>query len=128
MAHFQRTKLDTTIKSKFETKGFEQLESKQISQPKKKIIALDQILQKVINIGSFTTFNWYTYFQTKNNELQNERDIELEIVRSLRKNWIPPEEELHEVLKNWASQPKQNPSLGIPQRRQALTQIQHELI
>ena len=57
MAHFQRTKLDTTIKSKFETKGFEQLESKQISQPKKKIIALDQILQKVINIGSFTIFN-----------------------------------------------------------------------
>ena len=31
-------------------------------------------------------------------------------------------------VKNWASQPKQNPSLGIPQRRQALTQIQHELI
>ena len=48
MAQFQRSKLNTNIRSKFESNGQEARELKQISQPKKKIVDLDQILQKVI--------------------------------------------------------------------------------
>ena len=47
MAQFQRSKLNTNIRSKFESNGQEARELKQISQPKKKIVDLDQILQKV---------------------------------------------------------------------------------
>ena len=47
MAHFQRTKLNTTIRNKFESNGSEPMEIKKISQPKKKIVDLDQILLKV---------------------------------------------------------------------------------
>ena len=39
-------------------------------------------------------------FQTKTNELQTERDIELEIIKSLRQNWVPPDTELHDVSRN----------------------------
>ena len=48
MAQFQRSKLNTNIRSKFESNGSEAKEIKQIAQPKKKIVDLDQILLKVI--------------------------------------------------------------------------------
>ena len=48
MAQFQRSKLNTNIRSKFESNGSEAEEIKQIAQPKKKIVDLDQILLKVI--------------------------------------------------------------------------------
>ena len=47
MAQFQRSKLNSSIRSKFESNSSEAREIKQISQPKKKIVDLDQILQKV---------------------------------------------------------------------------------
>lgn len=48
MAQFQRSKLNTNIRSRFESNGSEAKEIKQIAQPKKKIVDLDQILLKVI--------------------------------------------------------------------------------
>ena len=48
MAQFQRSKLNTNIRSKFESNGSEAKQIKQIAQPKKKIVDLDQILLKVI--------------------------------------------------------------------------------
>jgi hypothetical protein len=41
MAQFQRSKLNTNIRSKFESNGSEAKEIKQIAQPKKKIVDLD---------------------------------------------------------------------------------------
>ena len=47
MANFQRIKLNTTIRDKFESNGSEPIEIKKILQPKKKIVDLGQILLKV---------------------------------------------------------------------------------
>lgn len=47
MALFQKRKLNTTIRNKFESNGSEPVEIKKILQPKKKIVDLGQILLKV---------------------------------------------------------------------------------
>ena len=47
MAQFQRAKLNKTIRGKFENNCSEPLEREPVSQPKKKLVDLDQILRKV---------------------------------------------------------------------------------
>ena len=64
MAQFQRSKLNTNIRSKFESNGQEARELKQISQPKKKIVDLDQILQKVI-LFVHCLMLYYVFFRPK---------------------------------------------------------------
>lgn len=79
---FKRSKVTKSIKEKFEDHELIPTQHEKNNQPRKKLITLDQILIK-----------------TQNNELKNEKDIELEIVKSLRKNWIPPEEDIHDITK-----------------------------
>jgi len=79
---FQRSKVKKSIKDKFEDHENIPMHPERNIQPKKKLITLDQILIK-----------------TQNDELKTEKDIELEIVKSLRKNWMPPEEDIHDTSK-----------------------------
>merc|ERR1719188_823882 len=79
---FKRSKVKKSIKDKFEDHENIPMHPERKIQPKKKLITLDQILIK-----------------TQNDELKTEKDIELEIVKSLRKNWMPPEEDIHDTSK-----------------------------
>merc|ERR1719315_766691 len=73
--------MDSKFKNIFENTANEKgkksisLEVEIRRQPKKKLITLDQVLIK-----------------SASQDMKNEKEVELEIIKTLRKNWVPPEE------------------------------------
>jgi len=74
LGQFQPAKMNSKFKNIFENTGnTEEVEIRK--QPKKKLITLDQVLIK-----------------SASQDMKHEKEVELEIVKNLRKNWVPPEE------------------------------------
>jgi len=74
LGQFEPAKINTKFKNIFENKGSnEDIEVRR--QPRKKLITLDQVLIK-----------------SSSQEINHEKEVELEIVKNLRKNWVPPED------------------------------------
>merc|ERR1712142_354728 len=74
LGQFQPAKMNSKFKNIFENTGnSEEVEIRK--QPKKKLITLDQVLIK-----------------SASQDMKHEKEVELEIVKNLRKNWVPPEE------------------------------------
>merc|ERR1712179_541903 len=74
LGQFQPAKMDSKFKNIFENADNEK-EVEIRRQPKKKLITLDQVLIK-----------------SASQDMKNEKEVELEIIKTLRKNWVPPEE------------------------------------
>eukprot|EP00092_Neocalanus_flemingeri_P072390 GFUD01089128.1.p1 GENE.GFUD01089128.1~~GFUD01089128.1.p1 ORF type:complete len:869 (-),score=349.02 GFUD01089128.1:50-2341(-) len=75
MAQFERAKINKKFKNIFEDMKGTAEDIQVRRQPKKKLITLDQVLIK-----------------SSSQDINNEKEIELEIVKNLRKNWLPPED------------------------------------
>merc|ERR1719431_1394193 len=74
--------MDSKFKNIFEnTANEKELEIRR--QPKKKLITLDQVLIK-----------------SASQDMKHEKEVELEIIKTLRKNWVPPEETIAHVYGN----------------------------
>merc|ERR1711915_501905 len=73
-SQFQPDKINSKFKNIFEQQGQDQ-EITVRAQPKKRLITLDQVLIK-----------------SPSQDNTNEKEAELEIIKNLRKNWVPPEE------------------------------------
>merc|ERR1711892_1453481 len=74
LGQFQPAKMNSKFKNIFENSGISQeLEIRR--QPKKKLITLDQVLIK-----------------SASQDINHEKEVELEIIKTLRKNWVPPED------------------------------------
>lgn len=74
LAQFEPAKINNKFKNIFENKGNNE-EIQVRRQPKKKLITLDQVLLK-----------------SSSQDINNDKEVELEIVKNLRKNWVPPED------------------------------------
>merc|ERR1711892_547386 len=86
LGQFQPAKMNSKFKNIFENSASsEELEIRR--QPKKKLITLDQVLIK-----------------SASQDINHEKEVELEIIKTLRKNWVPPE-----VLNVEVSQTKLEP-------------------
>eukprot|EP00092_Neocalanus_flemingeri_P045883 GFUD01051472.1.p1 GENE.GFUD01051472.1~~GFUD01051472.1.p1 ORF type:complete len:822 (-),score=321.54 GFUD01051472.1:8-2287(-) len=75
MAQFERAKINKKFKNIFEDMKGTAEDIQVRRQPKKKLITLDQVLIK-----------------SSSQDINNDKEIELEIVKNLRKNWLPPED------------------------------------
>eukprot|EP00092_Neocalanus_flemingeri_P092341 GFUD01117209.1.p1 GENE.GFUD01117209.1~~GFUD01117209.1.p1 ORF type:complete len:957 (+),score=367.57 GFUD01117209.1:371-2872(+) len=75
MAQFERAKINKKFKNIFEDMKGTAEDIQVRRQPKKKLITLDQVLIK-----------------SSSQDINHEKEIELEIVKNLRKNWLPPED------------------------------------
>merc|ERR1719154_807647 len=82
LAQFQRAKINQKFKNIFEEVKGRTEEIQMRRQPKKKLITLDQVLIK-----------------SPSQTINTEKDIELEIVKNLRRNWVPPEDAVVETSK-----------------------------
>merc|ERR1711874_387516 len=79
LGQFQPSKMNSKYKSIFENPACsEEVEIRK--QPKRKLITLDQVLIK-----------------SSSQDMKHEKEVELEIIKTLRKNWVPPEESNVEV-------------------------------
>merc|ERR1712013_334032 len=79
LGQFQPAKMDSKFKNIFEnTDSEKEVETRR--QPKKKLITLDQVLIK-----------------SASQDMKHEKEAELEIIKTLRKNWVPPEETIADV-------------------------------
>merc|ERR1719513_524102 len=79
LGQFQPAKMDSKFKNIFEnTDSEKEVETRR--QPKKKLITLDQVLIK-----------------SASQDMKHGKEAELEIIKTLRKNWVPPEETIADV-------------------------------
>merc|ERR1719317_788647 len=79
LGQFQPAKMDSKFKNIFEnTDSEKEVETRR--QPKKKLITLDQVLIK-----------------SASQDMKHEKEAELEIIKTLRKAWVPPEETIADV-------------------------------
>merc|ERR1719228_2785499 len=84
LAQFERAKVNQKIRNIFEDNENVDDKVQVIRQPKKKLITLEQVLIK-----------------SPSRDMNHEKETELENVKTLRKNWVPPEDVDAETSKNW---------------------------